>query len=276
MRSYRCPTVPGFSHSLPSGTGEKIRALGTNFDSTAVARSTQRRWYAVARRSSDHQARFTDHGQPHEHAPIRVLPRLHDDPRGLLRGRRLRVGPRCGGLGSLGRRVDRNPAPPDGACQSGAQYRVDVPNRGRRERPADMDAASVVAVVPALDSVAVPLTTVTTVTAATEGGIERLQCLRVDPADLHTTEYGPDMPVQFSYVPTPRRGLQLHDLQEPVQKLVEGRPGTRITPLVHLSQQSRPHLLGLPGRRGAGRHGLHEVVLLLGHGVDTRVHPHAQ
>src|SRR4051794_19296121 len=75
---------------------------------------------------------------------------------------------------------------------------------------------------------------------------------------------------------SPRRGLQLHDLQEPVEKLVESRPRTRIAPLVHLGEQSRPHLLGRPGRRGAGRNRLHEVVLFLRHRVDTRVHPHPQ
>lgn len=68
----------------------------------------------------------------------------------------------------------------------------------------------------------------------------------------------------------------MQHLESVAKQMVDARPGTRLPALVDLGQQPGTRLLGLPGGVRAGRDGLHEAVLSLGHRVDAGVYPHAQ
>src|SRR5688500_3478642 len=104
--------------------------------------------------------RARGHGHPYVRAPLIVLPRLGDEPGGILRRWRLRIRPRNGRLPCLVRVVDGHPLPPDASLERAGDDPVDLPDR-RVGQPATR-----VTGLPSSDAV---------FTAASQHGIEGLQ-----------------------------------------------------------------------------------------------------
>lgn len=83
------------------------------------------------------------HGEPHEHAPVEVAPRLGGDARGLVGRGRLRIGPDGRGRLGLLDRVGADPAPADGPLAGATEDAVDLPDGRIGERLARVRAAPV-------------------------------------------------------------------------------------------------------------------------------------
>jgi hypothetical protein len=104
--------------------------------------------------------------------------------------------------------------------------------------------------------------------ALSQLGVETFEGLGVEPVDLHGADGRPDVLVDLADVSLTGRGLQLDDLQVPVQQLVDRGAGAGAAALVDLGLHPRPGALGL----GAGTERLLEVVLLAGERVDPAVY----
>jgi hypothetical protein len=176
------------------------------------------------------------HCAPDERSPLRVLPRLLDDPGGFGNGRRLRVRMRKRRLVGMVSGIDRNPVPPDGAIKRTAQNPVDLPNRGVGKALAHMRPAPLVAAVfqgrPVLDIPA----TVAMVAALTEPRVERLQQLGIDSGNLHLAEQRPNVLLDLQDVSALGRRLDVEHFEPPVEELVDRRPGLGIPSLIDLAE----------------------------------------
>jgi hypothetical protein len=95
-------------------------------------------------------------------------------------------------------------------------------------------------------------------------GIEPLDGLGVEPADLHGADRRTDVFLDLADVPLPGGGLELDDLEVPVEELVDRGAGAGAPAFVDLGLHPGPGALGVR----AGADGLLEVVLLAGERVD--------
>ena len=192
------------------------------------------------------------HHQPDQRAPVLVLVerRVHD-PAGLL-GRR-RVGHRrrltrpASGLG----RVRRDPAPPDRGRQRRAEDRVDLPNRRRRQRPADVGTATVPALVRLLGDVLDERPARAPAATAPQLGVEPLQNVGLHAAERQGAERRPDVPRDVAGVAVARRLLDLGGRQPLVERVAEGgsRAGGPVG--VDLGEEPGPQLLRVGRRRAS-------------------------
>jgi hypothetical protein len=108
--------------------------------------------------------------------------------------------------------------------------------------------------------------------AAAEPRIEQLEHLGVHLGEREVAEGGPNVGLDLGPVAVSGAGLDVGDLQPPVQQHADGGLGARLSALVDLVQQPGADPLGLPGVCGR----LSEVVVPAREGIDARVDPYAE
>ncbi len=193
------------------------------------------------------------HRQPDESTPVRVLPRRLDELRGLLGGRRLRIGRPRGRCRHKQDRVDSHPAPPHALLVRHPQDEVDVPDRRRRQRVAAMRPAAHVALMLAGRAMVGASTVGAVDTAAAELRVERVEYLGVDRACLQPADERPDVLHQVLGVHRVGGAADVERLQIAVEQLVESRVRARAPALVDLAEHPDSGIVGALRGLRAGR-----------------------
>jgi hypothetical protein len=98
--------------------------------------------------------------------------------------------------------------------------------------------------------------------AAAERGVEGLDDLDVEAADLDVAEHGADVLLDVVAVGAAGGGFDVHGREPLVEELRDGGLGAGVAALVHLAQEAGAGLLRELRGVGAGRDGLRQVVPL--------------
>ena len=246
-------------------------------------------------------ARPRRHQQPHQCAPVRVLPCRVDDGGRLGRGGWRGVGSRCRRWFHLIDRAHRNPLPSHCASEGATEDRVNDADARRSKRAAAMRAAGAIAPLTLRGGVAgaelraLPPSAVlvagmlavgavlyvapaaAVITTAAELAVEPFDGLSLDSAGRKATKRRADVFLDLSYVPNTCLALDVDHVEPPVKEAVHRGFRAGVASLVDLIQEPSPDLLGfflgLAAARPGG-HGLAEPELLAAELVDPGVDLH--
>ncbi len=212
------------------------------------------------------------HCQPDERPPVRVLPCLGKDARSLGYRRRPSFRLRRGRRLDEVHRVDRNPLVAHGASECSTEDLVNVKDAGFLQRATLVRLAAAIAVMQSIRSVIGARSPIAVIVAAAKLGVERLDDLSIDSANLRGSDTRQDVLIGLTAVVLPRLRTEDPILHVPFDQLLNGGIGSRVTPLVDLGDELCPQRLSLiPGVR-PGRDRLLQVQLLLLDRVDAGVH----
>jgi hypothetical protein len=216
------------------------------------------------------------HGQPDQRTEVGVLPGIGHDARGLVGRGRPRVGWGSGRWLGLRGRIDGDPFPAHGALVGAADDEVDLADGPGRQRRADMPPAAAVASVGPVGAVIDRTAPAAMVAAAAQLGIERVQDVRVDRADLLMPDQRPDVLVDIAAVGRQRGAFGFDHLQVAVEQLVQRRAGPWVPLLPDLGEHPSQRRVGQVTRLRASRNDLGEVAAALGDRVTADVDAHLQ
>ena len=216
------------------------------------------------------------HGEPEQAAPHDVRERGVEDCRRLIGGRRVRVRPATARRLGLVERVDRDPAPADGAGECAAEAEVHLADRRRRQWSADVRPALLRALVRAVDGVLDERPAVAVGAAPAEDRLVVVDRLAVELRQREVPEQRADVDADRLLVAVERGLLDVEQLQVAVHELVDRGLRARVALLVDLVDEPAADLLSLRGCLRAGGHGLDQVVPLAAQGVDAGVHTDPQ
>ena len=102
--------------------------------------------------------------------------------------------------------------------------------------------------------------------AALQLGVEGIEHVGIDRADLRRADHGGDVVLEEAAVAPDRGFVEVSQVEVSQYQLVDCGARSRLTPLVDLNLEAPQHLGGLLlGLGGGGRNGLREVVTLLRH-----------
>ncbi|HEY2765662.1 MAG TPA: hypothetical protein VGJ13_16880 [Pseudonocardiaceae bacterium] len=102
--------------------------------------------------------------------------------------------------------------------------------------------------------------------------IKRVEDLRIQRSDLHLTDQGTDVLAHITSVQLQSSGRPVELIQVSVEPLADRGRGTRIAPLLDLTDEPIPGCTSFALRLRPGWDDFDEVVSALGHRVDPGVH----